>query len=217
MVEQNAPQLDVVFHALGDDTRRRMLREFSTGERTVTQLAEPFDMLLAAPRSTSRCWKARASFQPTLPAHIERVWSYLIDSDLRQQWLAAGALNPEPGAAFELVWRNDELSASPAERPEGFPEESRAACQVTEVEPLRKLGFHWPGVGDVTFDLRPIGNDVQLTVTHRQLPDRTITVMVGAGWHMHCDILVARVSGVQPDSFWQGWLRLRDAYERRVA
>lgn len=48
MVELSAPQLDTVFHALGDATRRRMLRELSAGERTVSQLAEPFTMSLAA-------------------------------------------------------------------------------------------------------------------------------------------------------------------------
>lgn len=48
MVEQNHSPLDAVFHALGDETRRRMLRELSSGERTVTQLAQPFEMSLAA-------------------------------------------------------------------------------------------------------------------------------------------------------------------------
>lgn len=48
MVELDTPQLDSVFHALGDATRRRMLRELSGGERTVGQLAEPFAMSLAA-------------------------------------------------------------------------------------------------------------------------------------------------------------------------
>jgi DNA-binding transcriptional ArsR family regulator len=42
MVELEAPQLDIVFHALGDTTRRRMLRDLAGGERTVGQLAEPF-------------------------------------------------------------------------------------------------------------------------------------------------------------------------------
>ncbi|MFO1142293.1 MAG: metalloregulator ArsR/SmtB family transcription factor [Amaricoccus sp.] len=46
MVESEA--LSSVFHALGDPTRRRMLRELSDGERTVGQLAEPFAMSLAA-------------------------------------------------------------------------------------------------------------------------------------------------------------------------
>jgi len=48
MVELHAPQLDAVFHALGDPTRRRMLRELTSGERTVGQLAEPFSISLAA-------------------------------------------------------------------------------------------------------------------------------------------------------------------------
>lgn len=49
MVElADPPYLDAVFHALGDATRRRMLRELSGGARTVTELAEPFEMSLAA-------------------------------------------------------------------------------------------------------------------------------------------------------------------------
>jgi DNA-binding transcriptional ArsR family regulator len=48
MVELQTPRLDAVFHALGDGTRRRMLRDLSRGERTVSQLAEPFAMSLAA-------------------------------------------------------------------------------------------------------------------------------------------------------------------------
>ena len=48
MVELSAPQLDTVFHALRDATRRRMLRELAGGERTVGQLAAPFAISLAA-------------------------------------------------------------------------------------------------------------------------------------------------------------------------
>lgn len=48
MVELQAPQLDHVFHALGDPTRRHMLRALAGGERTVSQLAQPFDISLAA-------------------------------------------------------------------------------------------------------------------------------------------------------------------------
>jgi DNA-binding transcriptional ArsR family regulator len=48
MVELKISQLDAVFHALGDATRQRMLRELARGERTVSQLAEPFAMSLAA-------------------------------------------------------------------------------------------------------------------------------------------------------------------------
>ena len=48
MVELNAPQLDSVFHALGDATRRQMLRDLTDGDRTVGQLAQPFSISLAA-------------------------------------------------------------------------------------------------------------------------------------------------------------------------
>ncbi|MER8407682.1 metalloregulator ArsR/SmtB family transcription factor [Mesorhizobium sp. M0185] len=48
MVELETPQMDAVFHALGDATRRHMLRDLADGEKTVSQLAEPFPMSLAA-------------------------------------------------------------------------------------------------------------------------------------------------------------------------
>jgi DNA-binding transcriptional ArsR family regulator len=48
MVEYQTSHLDTVFHALGDATRRQMLAQLAKGERTVSQLAEPFAMSLAA-------------------------------------------------------------------------------------------------------------------------------------------------------------------------
>lgn len=48
MVEFTTSQMNSVFRALGDPTRRRMLRDLSEGERTVSQLAAPFSMSLAA-------------------------------------------------------------------------------------------------------------------------------------------------------------------------
>lgn len=44
----SSAQLDRVFHALGDPTRRAMLRHLAQQERTVSELAEPFSMSLAA-------------------------------------------------------------------------------------------------------------------------------------------------------------------------
>ena len=48
MVELSASALDDVFHALGDATRRRMLRELARADRSVGELAQPFEMSLAA-------------------------------------------------------------------------------------------------------------------------------------------------------------------------
>lgn len=48
MVEYQSRHLDTIFHALGDPTRRAMLRALAKRERTVSELAEPFEMSLAA-------------------------------------------------------------------------------------------------------------------------------------------------------------------------
>jgi DNA-binding transcriptional ArsR family regulator len=48
MVELQALEMSSVFHALGDATRRQMLRDLAAGERTVSELAQPFAMSLAA-------------------------------------------------------------------------------------------------------------------------------------------------------------------------
>ncbi len=40
--------MNQIFHALSDETRRRMLRNLADGERSISELAEPFPMTLAA-------------------------------------------------------------------------------------------------------------------------------------------------------------------------
>ena len=42
------PDIDRVFHALGDATRRAMMERLSEGPMSVSKLAEPFAMSLAA-------------------------------------------------------------------------------------------------------------------------------------------------------------------------
>jgi DNA-binding transcriptional ArsR family regulator len=48
MVELETIEMSSVFHALGDATRRRMLRKLAGGEQTVGELAKPFSISLAA-------------------------------------------------------------------------------------------------------------------------------------------------------------------------
>ena len=43
-----ADQLSTTFHALADPTRRAILASLTTGEKTVSDLAEPFDMTMPA-------------------------------------------------------------------------------------------------------------------------------------------------------------------------
>lgn len=48
MIEYQTSPLDHLFHALADPTRRAMLATLSDGERSVGELAAPFEMSLAA-------------------------------------------------------------------------------------------------------------------------------------------------------------------------
>ena len=48
MVEQTPEQLDVVFRALADASRRDMLRRLTVGELSIGELADPLDMSFAA-------------------------------------------------------------------------------------------------------------------------------------------------------------------------
>lgn len=159
---------------------------------------------------------ATLTIRRLLPGPIERVWAYLTTSELRRKWLAAGEMELSVGAPFALVWRNDELSDPPGQRPDGFSEEHSMESRITELDPPRKISFTWSGSGDVTFELEPQGDAVLLTVTHRRLRDRPMMLMVGAGWHRHLDILANRIAGEDPEPFWDGWLRLKEDYDRRL-
>lgn len=153
-----------------------------------------------------------------LPGPIERIWRYLTDSDLRSQWLAAGAMQLAPGTPFELVWRNDELTRPPGQRPEGIDEENRMQSEIIALEPPHRLAFRWGEDGEVCFELAEQGDHVVLSLTHRRVRDPAMALMVGPGWHLHLDVLAARLAGVEPtEPFWDGWLRLKDEYTRRLA
>ncbi|KAF1708810.1 ATPase [Pseudoxanthomonas kalamensis DSM 18571] len=154
--------------------------------------------------------------QRLLPGPVERIWAYLTESDLRRQWLASGQMQPEAGTGFELVWRNHELTDPPGQRPEGFGEEHRMQSRIVEFDPPRRLVFTWGESGQVAFDLKPQGDRVLLTILHEGISDRGNMLKIGAGWHMHLDVLVARANGRKPEPYWDGWMRLRDEYDQRV-
>jgi DNA-binding transcriptional ArsR family regulator len=48
MVKSEASRLDSIFHALSDSTRRSILRDVAKREKTVSQIAKPYKVSLAA-------------------------------------------------------------------------------------------------------------------------------------------------------------------------
>jgi uncharacterized protein YndB with AHSA1/START domain len=156
------------------------------------------------------------TIQRLLPGPIERVWAYLTESDLRKTWLAAGEMSLEVGAPFEWTWRNNELTTPSGARPDDFGDEHRMTSTIVELDPPHTLTFVWHDDGNVTFDLKPVGDQVLLTVTHRRLGDHDMQLMVGPGWHSHLDLLATRLTGETPEPFWESWRRLKLEYAERL-
>jgi uncharacterized protein YndB with AHSA1/START domain len=156
------------------------------------------------------------TIQRFLPGPIERIWSYLTDSDMRRKWLAAGDMKLELGAPFSLTWRNNELMKNSGNPPPGYSNEHSMESRITELDPPNRITFTWYTSGTVTFELAPRGERVLLTVIHRGIPSRDVLLKVGPGWHNHLDVLVARVNGTEPQPFWDQFPLLRKEYERRL-
>lgn len=158
-----------------------------------------------------------------LPGPIERVWAYLTESEQRGRWLATGAMDLRVGGAVELLFANDELTRDDDPPPPKYASdgcEGRQIGRITAIDPPRLLSYSWDAAGpapsEVSFELSPLGDQVQLIVTHRRLPDREQIVSVAGGWHAHLGILVALLSDQPPEGFWRSHTRLEAEYERRI-
>jgi uncharacterized protein YndB with AHSA1/START domain len=158
-------------------------------------------------------------FERLLPAPVERVWSFLVESDDRGRWLASGEMDLREGAPFTLYFFHDALS--PLKEP--LPEQYRAfeggctlECRITHADPPRRLSYTWGGESEVTFELSPAGERTRLVLTHRRLDDANL-VSVASGWHTHLAIMEARLAGIDPTPFWSAHARHEAVYRVRLA
>ena len=158
----------------------------------------------------------------TLPGPIERVWQYLVDGDVRAQWLASGDIEPRVGGRVEHVFRNSALTPgddAPPAKYAHLANEVRMQGEVTEFDPPRTLAYLWGEERDsseVRFELTPRGEQVHLVLTHRRIASRPMMLSIAAGWHTHLDILGARLDGTAPEGFWRRHTRLEREYEARL-
>src|SRR5262245_53695767 len=72
MVERRAKHLDLVFHALAHPARRTILRRIARQERTVSELAAPFDMSLEAVSKHLRVLERARLLRRTRSGRIHR-------------------------------------------------------------------------------------------------------------------------------------------------
>ena len=161
-------------------------------------------------------------FERVLPGPIERVWSYLIESEKRRKWLASGEMELRVGGRIELKFNHTQLAAKVEPTPQRYKHEIGETFigRVTRYEPPRLLSFIWdataPDSSEVTIELTPQGDDVLLVLTDRLLRDHAEMVSVASGWHMHLGIFVDHLNGRQPRLEWSTRTQVEAEYEKRM-
>ncbi len=157
-----------------------------------------------------------------LPGPVERVWSYLTESDKRAKWLAAGKFDLRVGGRIELAFDNAKLSGG--EVPEKYKGRGHNSFDgvITRLEVNRLLAHTWSwkdkgydAETEVTYELTPKGKQVLLVITHRRLPKDIWSGVMG-GWETHSGILADLLEGKPPRSFWREHERLEKEYANAV-
>lgn len=157
-----------------------------------------------------------------LPGPIERVWTYLTDSEKRGKWFAAGPMELRPGGKLEFHHHNSKLAPGGGPVPERFKdcEGMVSTGHVTRCEPPHILIFDWEEASgeasEVTFELSERGEDVLMVLTHRRLRTRQEMVSVASGWHVHVGILIDQLNGRVPKPFWDAIEKLEAEYDKRL-
>lgn len=95
----------------------------------------------------------------TYKASVEKVWDAITNANKMRQWyFDLEDFKPEIGFKFEFSGECDGIK---------YLHE----CEVTEVEPGRKISYSWkyrdyPGESSVTWQLFPEGDETRLVLTH---------------------------------------------------
>lgn len=158
-------------------------------------------------------------FERLLPGPIERVWSYLTDSEKRGQWFSSGPIEPKVGGNVEHVFNNSKLTKHDDPPPAKYAEhggEVRMEGRVLAYEPPHLLAYTFGSGSEVRFELTPQGDKVLLVLTHTHLASYDMLIGVAGGWHTHLGILADRLSGHEPPAFWKTHARMEAEYQARI-
>ena len=163
-------------------------------------------------------------FERVLPGPIERVWSYLTESEKRGKWLASGEMELREGGRVDLKFHHAKLSTKAEQTPERFKKYEGGHTwigRITRCDPPRLLSFTWGGVSEddseVTFELTPRDGQVMLVLTHRKLRSPAEMANAAAGWHAHLRVLADNLKGREPGPFWSVLDEVEGEYQKRFA
>jgi uncharacterized protein YndB with AHSA1/START domain len=162
-------------------------------------------------------------FERLLPGPIERVWSYLVESDKRATWFCGGETEPRSGGKIDLFFKHSQITdeAPPESARKMNDEGALMSGTVTVFEPPFRLAFNWVGMGDpdsdVEIELAQAGDKVRLVLTHRRLATKHRMAMVSSGWHLHLGLLADQLLGRAPGPFWSAHEPLMAEYAEMQA
>jgi len=151
-----------------------------------------------------------------LPGSPTVVWSYLTDPTHLKTWLAGGTVDLRVGGLFELDF---DLIVCPGR------EDVHGTMQglITACDPPRLLVYQWGESGTrkrnepdslVTFELTPTdAAHTLLTLTHTRILPRDLSPIAG-GWHIHLDVLEARLNHREPTHFMDAWHQIEPEYRK---
>jgi uncharacterized protein YndB with AHSA1/START domain len=155
-------------------------------------------------------------FERRLNGSLEKVWSYITESDKRGKWLATGEMELFEGGKVDLHYLHSQLSpiaGSPPEKYKHLESGHHFTGKVLKVSPPHFLSFTWADQSEVSFELEEAGDATMLIVTHRKLADnKDMRISLSAGWHTHLDILIACLDGETPPNFWSEHTRMEEFY-----
>ena len=155
-----------------------------------------------------------------LDAPAEKVWRYLTEAQLRQQWFMGGT-DARADGEFELLNDHDNLSDEDVPYPESYaPYKGKAWSErVLRFDPPRLLETTFQGGknGVVTYELHADGERTRLVLTHRGIESGTGAQDFGGGWNSHLMVLQERLAGRGVPDFWALHARSREAVAEALA
>lgn len=166
--------------------------------------------------------ESTVKFERLLSGPIDRVWSFLTESDKRAQWLCGGDVETTTNGHVDMHFNNVSLSSDEdIPRPEKYkdrPEKISFTGSVTRCEPPNILEHTWEFDGEsslVCYELEERGDKVRLVLTHRRLESADSVLSVSGGWHTHLNVLVDVLGGGKPRPFYKMQLQYESEYSER--
>jgi uncharacterized protein YndB with AHSA1/START domain len=154
-----------------------------------------------------------------LDAPAEKVWRYLTEAELRQQWFMGGTDATGVGE-FELLVDHDKLSTDTVPYPESFECFKGAVWteKVTRFDPPRLLETTFQGGknGTVTYELYSNGDKTRLVLTHSNIVSPVGFQDFGGGWNSHLAVLQERLAGRSVRDFWALHAKSREQVARAL-